>query len=104
VIATRRPARVRFALGALATVAGLGAVAVAVAGPSMTASAWLLVAYGLSTTALAARHMLGAGRVLRMRYRWGGWIGPLIPSRRRALAQLRRELARLPETRRTTGR
>ena len=39
-----------------------------------------------------------AARMLRACSRSGGRIGPLIPSRRRALAQFRRELDRLPET------
>jgi len=41
---------------------------------------------------------------LRACSRSGGRIGPLIPSRRRALAQFRRELDRLPETPHPTGR
>jgi hypothetical protein len=102
VIATRRQAGVRFALGALATVAGLGAATLAVVAPSTTATVWLLVAYGVSAAAVAARHMLLAVRVLHVRSRLGGRIGPLIPSRRRALAQLRRELDRLPETQHPT--
>jgi hypothetical protein len=104
VIATRRQARVRFALGALATVAGLGAAVLAIVAPSTTAAVSLLVACGVSTAAVAARHMLLAVRVLRVRSRSGGRIGPLIPSRRRALAQLRRELDRLPETQHPMGR
>ena len=102
-IATHRQAGARFALSALATVAGLGAAALAVASPSTRATVWLLVAYGVATAAAAAPHLLLAVRVLRVHSRSGGGIGPLIPSRRRALAQLRRELDRLPETRHPTG-
>jgi hypothetical protein len=99
VIATRRRARVRFLLGGLATVAGLVAAAVAVVASPTTASVWLLVPYVLATTTVAARHMLRAVRVLRVHSPSRGRLGPVIPSRRRALAQLRRELDRLPETR-----
>jgi len=104
VIATRRPARVRVALGALATVAGLGAAALAIVATSTTAAVWLLVASGVSTAGVAAHHTLIAARMLRACSRSGGRIGPLIPSRRRALAQFRRELDRLPETPHPTGR
>jgi hypothetical protein len=99
VIATRRQARARVALGALAIVAGFGTAVLAVTAPSATATVCLLVAYGVATAAVAARRMLLAVRVLRVHSRTGGRIGPLIPSRRRALAQLRAELDRLPETR-----
>ena len=102
-IATRRQAGVRFAMGAAATVAGLGAVAIA-ATTSSSAAVWLLVAYAVATSAVAARHVLHAGRVLRVHSRSRGRLGPFLPSRRRALAQLRRELDRLPETRHPTGR
>jgi len=99
VIATRRQAGVRFALGALTTVAGLGGAALAVLAPSTTATVFLLAAYGVATAAVAARQMRPALRVLRVHSRSAARIGPLIPSRRRALAQLRAELDRLPETR-----
>jgi hypothetical protein len=103
-VATRREAGVRFALSALATVAGLGAATIAVVAPSTTAAVGLLVASGVSTAALAARHLRLAARVLRVHSRSRGRLGPLIPSRRRAVAQLRRELDRLPETPDPTGR
>src|SRR3954463_8996826 len=102
-IATRRQAGVRFALGAAATVAGLGAVAIA-ATTSSSAAVWLLVAYAVATSAVAARHMLHAVRILRADSRSRGRLRFLIPSRRRALAELRRELDRLPETQPPTGR
>jgi hypothetical protein len=103
VIATRRQAGVRAALGAAATVAGLGAAAIAVT-TSSTAAMWLLVAYVVATSAVAARHALGAVRVLRVHSRSRAGLGSLIPSRRRALAQLRRDLDQLPETQHPTGR
>jgi hypothetical protein len=103
VIATRRQAGVRFALGAAATVAGLGAAAIAVS-TSSSAAVWLLVAYVVATSAVMARHMRRAFRVLRVHSRSHGRLGPLRPSRRRALAQLRRDLDRLPETQHPTGR
>jgi hypothetical protein len=103
VIATRRQAGVRFALFAAATVAGLGAAAIAVT-TSSRAAVWLLVAYVVVTSAVAARHLLRAVRVLRVYNRSRRRLGPLRPSRRRALAQLRRELDRLPETQHPTGR
>jgi hypothetical protein len=103
VIATRRQARVRFALLAAATLADLGAAAVAVttsSGPAV----WLLVAYVVTTSAVATRQVLRAVRVLRAHSRSPGWLTPLMPARRRALAQLRRELDRLPDTQHPTGR
>jgi hypothetical protein len=104
VIATRRTAGVRVVQGALVTVAGVGAAALAVVAPATTATAVLLVAYGVATATVAARRTLLAMRVLRVWRRSGPRIGPLTPWRRRALAQLRRELDRLPETRHPTGR
>jgi hypothetical protein len=103
VIATRRRAGVRAALGAAAAMAGLGAAAIAVT-TSSTAAVWLLVAYVVATSAVVARHVLRAVRMLRRHSRSRGRLGLLIPSRRRALAQLRRELDRLPETQHPTGR
>jgi hypothetical protein len=103
VIATRRQAGVRFALGATATVAGLGAAAIAV-GTSSSAAVWLLVAYVVATSAVVARHVVRAVRVLRVHRRSRVRLRPLGPSRRRALAQLRRDLDRLPETEHPTGR
>ena len=96
VVATRRQAGVRFALGALTTVAGLGA-ALAVLAPSTTATVCLLAAWPRPPRSRPS--VRPALRVLRVRSRSAARIGPLIPSRRRALAQLRRELDRLPETR-----
>jgi hypothetical protein len=100
-IAARRQAIGRIAL---ATVAGLGTAVLAVVAPATTAAGWLLVAYGVSTAAVAARHLLLTVRTTHVRSRWCRRIGPLTPSRRRALAQLRRELDRLPETRHPSGR
>jgi hypothetical protein len=103
VTATRRQAGVRAALGAAAIVAGLGAAAIAVT-TSSSAAVWLLVAYVVATSAVAARDVLGAIHVLRVHSRSRAGLGPLMPSRRRALAQLRRDLDRLPETQHPTGR
>ncbi|MEA2247023.1 MAG: hypothetical protein QOH46_1552 [Solirubrobacteraceae bacterium] len=102
-IATRRQAGVRAALGAAAAMAGLGAAAIAVT-TSSSATVWLLVAYVVATSAVAARDVVGAVRVPRVRSRSRAGLGPLIPSRRRAVAQLRRDLDRLPETQHPTGR
>src|SRR4051794_2392795 len=96
-IATRRQAGVRFALGAAATVAGLGVVAIAAA-TSSSAAVWPPLPDAVANSAGAARHPPGAGRLPRVHSRSRGRLGPFLPSRRRALAQLRRELDRLPET------
>jgi hypothetical protein len=103
VIATRRQAGVRFAMAAAATIGGLGAAAIIVT-TSSSAAVWLLGAYLVATSAFAARHARRAVRVLRVHSRSRGRLGPLRPSRRRALAQLRRDLDRLPETQHPSGR
>jgi hypothetical protein len=86
VISTRRQARGRFMLGAAATVAGLGAAAIAVA-TSSSAAVWVLVAYVVATSAVMARHVLGAVRTLRLHSRSRGAVrasDPVASSRDRA--------------------
>jgi hypothetical protein len=100
---TRRRAALRCAAALLTAAVCLGAVGAAMLAPSVPSVMAVLMLSLLAPRVLAACNPRIALLVVRVHRGRDRCYLPLSPGRRRAIAELRRELAALPETRHPSG-